>query len=65
MAPCVATFFLPIWNIVRQRLRNFMNICKIYNSIQVIGDFKVVPDICTPMVAPGKALDEMILLRDR
>jgi len=28
-------------------------------------DFKVVPDICLPMVAPGKALDEMILLQDR
>jgi len=28
-------------------------------------DFKVVPDICLPMVAPGKALDEMILLEDR
>jgi thiamine pyrophosphate-dependent acetolactate synthase large subunit-like protein len=28
-------------------------------------DFKVVPDICLPMVAPGKALDEMILLPDR
>jgi len=24
-------------------------------------DFKVVPDICLPMVAPGKALDDMIL----
>lgn len=28
-------------------------------------EFKVVPDICLPMVAPGKALDEMILLQDR
>jgi acetolactate synthase-1/2/3 large subunit len=28
-------------------------------------DFKVIPDICLPMVAPGKALDEMILLKDR
>jgi len=28
-------------------------------------EFKVVPDICLPMVAPGKALDEMILLEDR
>lgn len=28
-------------------------------------DFQVVPDICLPMVAPGKALDEMILLQDR
>merc|ERR1719310_744738 len=28
-------------------------------------DFKVVPDICLPMVAPGKALDEMMLLADR
>lgn len=31
----------------------------------VLVDFKVVPDICLPMVAPGKALDEMILLGDR
>lgn len=28
-------------------------------------DFKVVPDICLPMVAPGKGLDEMMLLQDR
>jgi len=28
-------------------------------------EFKVVPDICLPMVAPGKALDEMIMLKDR
>jgi len=28
-------------------------------------DFRVIPDICLPMVAPGKALDEMILLKDR
>ena len=25
---------------------------------------QVVPDICLPMVAPGKALDEMIINRD-
>jgi len=31
----------------------------------MLMDFKVVPDICLPMVAPGKALDEMILLEDR
>ena len=27
----------------------------------VLVDFKVVPDICLPMVAPGKALDDMFL----
>jgi acetolactate synthase-1/2/3 large subunit len=27
-------------------------------------DFKVVPDICLPMVAPGKGLQEMMLLQD-
>jgi len=31
----------------------------------MLVDFRVVPDICLPMVAPGKALDEMILLKDR
>jgi len=31
----------------------------------ILVDFRVVPDICLPMVAPGKALDEMILLEDR
>jgi acetolactate synthase I/II/III large subunit len=31
----------------------------------MLVDFRVVPDICLPMVAPGKALDEMILLQDR
>eukprot|EP00932_Pfiesteria_piscicida_P020429 SRR837773.7234.p2 GENE.SRR837773.7234~~SRR837773.7234.p2 ORF type:complete len:504 (-),score=232.72 SRR837773.7234:19-1320(-) len=31
----------------------------------MLMEFKVVPDICLPMVAPGKALDEMILLEDR
>lgn len=31
----------------------------------MLVDFKVVPDICLPMVAPGKALDEMIMLEDR
>jgi len=31
----------------------------------MLVDFRVVPDICLPMVAPGKALDEMILLSDR
>lgn len=31
----------------------------------MLMEFKVVPDICLPMVAPGKALDEMILLKDR
>lgn len=31
----------------------------------MLVDFKVVPDICLPMVAPGKALDEMLLLPDR
>ena len=29
-----------------------------------LAEFKVVPDICLPMVAPGKALDEMIIHRD-
>jgi acetolactate synthase-1/2/3 large subunit len=29
-----------------------------------LAEFKVVPDICLPMVAPGKALDEMIINRD-
>ena len=27
----------------------------------VLVDFKVVPDICLPMVAPGKGLDEMFM----
>ena len=27
----------------------------------VLVEFKVVPDICLPMVAPGKGLDEMFL----
>jgi acetolactate synthase-1/2/3 large subunit len=31
----------------------------------MLMEFKVVPDICLPMVAPGKALDEMMLLQDR
>jgi len=31
----------------------------------MLMEFKVVPDICLPMVAPGKALDEMIMLKDR
>lgn len=31
----------------------------------MLVDFQVVPDICLPMVAPGKALDEMMLLSDR
>lgn len=31
----------------------------------MLVDFKVVPDICLPMVAPGKALHEMILPSDR
>lgn len=31
----------------------------------MLMDFRVVPDICLPMVAPGKALDEMILPEDR
>merc|ERR1712100_865930 len=31
----------------------------------MLVDFKVVPDICLPMVAPGKGLDEMILLEHR
>jgi len=31
----------------------------------MLMDFRVIPDICLPMVAPGKALDEMILLEDR
>jgi len=29
-----------------------------------LGDFRTVPDICLPMVAPGKALDEMHLFGD-
>ncbi|CAJ1422236.1 unnamed protein product, partial [Effrenium voratum] len=31
----------------------------------MLVEFKIVPDICLPMVAPGKALDEMIMLEDR
>jgi acetolactate synthase-1/2/3 large subunit len=31
----------------------------------MLVDFQVISDICLPMVAPGKALDEMILLKDR
>ena len=31
----------------------------------ILADFRVVPDICLPMVVPGKALDEMFLLEDR
>ena len=27
----------------------------------VLADFRVIPDICLPMVAPGKGLDEMFL----
>ena len=27
----------------------------------MLVDFRVVPDICLPMVAPGKGLDEMFL----
>jgi acetolactate synthase-1/2/3 large subunit len=27
-------------------------------------DFRVLPDICLPMVAPGKALSDMMLLKD-
>jgi len=27
----------------------------------IVGDFRVEPDICLPMVQPGKALDEMLL----
>jgi len=30
----------------------------------VLGDFHTVPDICLPMVAPGKGLDEMHLFGD-
>jgi len=30
----------------------------------ILVDFIVVPDICTPLVAPGKGLDEMILIND-
>ena len=30
----------------------------------VLCDFRVVPDICLPMVAPGKGLDEMFLPGD-
>merc|ERR1712070_847240 len=30
----------------------------------VLGDFHTVPDICLPMVAPGKALDDMHLFGD-
>eukprot|EP00668_Euglena_longa_P047607 GGOE01063487.1.p1 GENE.GGOE01063487.1~~GGOE01063487.1.p1 ORF type:complete len:591 (-),score=94.54 GGOE01063487.1:227-1999(-) len=29
-----------------------------------LADFRVVPDICLPMVPPGKGLDEMIINRD-
>jgi len=29
-----------------------------------LGDFRTVPDICLPMVAPGKALDDMYLFGD-
>ena len=27
----------------------------------ILVDFIVIPDICTPLVIPGKGLDEMIL----
>jgi len=30
----------------------------------ILVDFIVVPDMCTPLVAPGKGLDEMILIND-
>eukprot|EP01061_Rhynchopus_euleeides_P018333 TRINITY_DN30295_c0_g1_i2.p1 TRINITY_DN30295_c0_g1~~TRINITY_DN30295_c0_g1_i2.p1 ORF type:complete len:696 (+),score=259.37 TRINITY_DN30295_c0_g1_i2:226-2313(+) len=32
-----------------------------YNEGPVIADFRVQPDMCTPMVCPGAALDDMIL----
>ena len=33
-------------------------------SWPILVDFKVVPDMCTPLVAPGKGLDDMILIDD-
>ena len=33
-------------------------------SAPILVDFKVVPDMCTPLVAPGKGLDDMILIDD-
>ena len=30
----------------------------------ILAEFKVVPDLCLPLVSPGKALDDMILLND-
>ena len=30
-----------------------------------LGHFQTIPDVCLPMVAPGKALDEMFLFQDR
>eukprot|EP00754_Rhynchopus_humris_P027145 Rhum_TRINITY_DN15065_c9_g2::Rhum_TRINITY_DN15065_c9_g2_i1::g.137265::m.137265/K01652/E2.2.1.6L, ilvB, ilvG, ilvI; acetolactate synthase I/II/III large subunit len=35
-----------------------------YNEGPIIADFRVQPDMCTPMVAPGAALDDMILEPD-
>merc|ERR1712159_573108 len=32
-----------------------------YSDGPVIGDFQVQSDMCTPMVAPGSGLDDMIL----
>merc|ERR1712232_785383 len=32
-----------------------------YKDGPIIGDFQVQSDMCTPMVAPGSALDDMIL----
>jgi len=31
----------------------------------ILCDMQVVSDLCLPLVAPGKALDDMILLNDR
>ena len=30
----------------------------------ILCEFKIIPDICLPLVGPGKALDDMILFKD-
>lgn len=35
-----------------------------YNDGPILCDYVVEPDICLPLVSPGKALDEMLLERD-
>jgi acetolactate synthase-1/2/3 large subunit len=36
-----------------------------YNSGPILCEYIVVPDICLPLVSPGKALDEMLLRDDK